>query len=57
MYMLRCQLHNLIDKQQKIKLYVPVVTLSTQDNTNLSQELKTGFQRIFNWNKYTSQVE
>ena len=30
------------------KLYVPVVTLSTQDNTKLLQERK------INWNKYLS---
>ena len=35
------------------KLYVPVVTLSTQDNTKLPQQLKSGFNRI-NWNKYKS---
>ena len=27
------------------KLYVPVVTLSTQDDTKLLQELKSGFKR------------
>ena len=34
------------------KLYVPVVTLSTQDNTKLLQQLKSGFKRTINWNKY-----
>ena len=34
------------------KLYVPIVTLSTQDNVKLSQQLKSGFQRTINWNKY-----
>ena len=33
------------------KLYVPVVTLSTQDNAKLLQQLKAGFKRIINWNK------
>ena len=37
------------------KLYVPVVTLSTQDNTKLLQQLKSGFKRTFNWNKYKSE--
>ena len=32
-------------------LYVPVVTLSTQDNAKLLQQLKSGFKRIINWNK------
>ena len=34
------------------KLYVPVITLSTQDNGKLLQQLKSGFKRISNWNKY-----
>ena len=34
------------------KLYVPVVTLSTQDNAKLRQQLKSGFKRTINWNKY-----
>ena len=37
--------------------YVPVVTLSTQENTKLLQELKSGFKRIINWNKYLSKSE
>ena len=32
----------------KTKLYVPVVTLSTQDNAKLLQQLKSGFQRTIN---------
>ena len=36
------------------KLYVPIVTLSTQDNAKLLQQLKSGFKRIINWNKYES---
>ena len=34
------------------KLYVPAVTLSTQDNAKLLQQLKSGFKRIINWYKY-----
>ena len=34
------------------KLYVPVVTLSTPENTKLLQQLKSGFKRVINWNKY-----
>ena len=37
------------------KLYVPVVTLSTQDNAKLLQRLKSGFRRTINWNKYQSE--
>ena len=39
------------------KLYVPVVTLSTQDNSKLLQQLKSGFKRVINWNKYLSRSE
>ena len=39
------------------KLYVPVVTLSTQENTKLLQQLKSGFKRVINWNKYLSKPE
>ena len=38
------------------KLYVPFVTLSTKDNSKLLQQLKSGFKRIINWNKYQSKV-
>ena len=38
------------------KLYVPAVTLSTQDNAKLLQQLKSGFKRIINWNKYQSKI-
>ena len=38
------------------KIYVPVVTLSTQDNAKLFQQLKSGFSRTINWNKYQSKV-
>ena len=39
------------------KLYVSVVTLSTQENTKLLQQLKSGFKRVINWNKYLSKPE
>ena len=39
------------------KLYVPVVTLSTQDNSKLLQQLKSDFKRVINWNKYLSKPE
>ena len=34
------------------KLYVPVVTLSTQDNIKLLKQLESGFKTAINWNKY-----
>ena len=39
------------------KLYVPVVTLSTQENTKFLQQLKSGFTRVIDWNKYLSKPE
>ena len=39
------------------KLYVPVVTLLTQDNCKLLQQLKSGFKRTVNWNEYLSKPE
>ena len=36
------------------KLYVPVVTLSTKDNTNLTKQLNKGFKRTIYWNQYVS---
>ena len=39
------------------KFYVPVVTLSTEDNAKLIQQLKSNFKRKINWNKYESSVK
>ena len=38
-------------------LYVPVVTLSTQDNAKLLTQLKSGFKRAVSWNKYLLKPE
>ena len=38
------------------KPYVSVVTLSIQDNAKLLKQLKSGFKRIINWNKYQSKT-
>ena len=38
-------------------LYVPVVTLSTQDNEKLLPQLKSGFKRKISWNKYLAKPE
>ena len=38
------------------KLYVPVVTLSKENDTKLLEQLKTGFKRTVKWNKYRSQM-
>ena len=34
------------------KLYVPVVTLSKENDTKLLEQLKTGFKKTIKWNKY-----
>ena len=34
------------------KLYVPVATLSTKVNVNLTKQLKEGFERSVYWNEY-----
>ena len=39
------------------KLDVPVVTLSTQDKAKLLQQLKSGFKKIINGNKYESNIK
>ena len=38
------------------KLYVPAVTLPTQDNAKLLEPLKSGFKRRINWNKYEPKI-
>ena len=39
------------------KLYVPVVTLSTKDNVNLTKQLNEVFKRAVYWNEYKSKIE
>ena len=43
-------------KIKDTKPYVPVVTLSKENDTKLSEQLKTGFKRTMKWNKYRSQM-
>ena len=38
------------------KPYVPVVTLLTQENVKLLDQLKPGFKRTIDWNKCQSNV-
>ena len=40
----------------KPKHYIPVLTLSTQENRKLLEQLKSDFKRIINWNKYQSKI-
>ena len=39
-----------------IKLYVPVVTLSNQDYAKLFEQLKSGFKRTINLDRYEPKV-
>ena len=38
------------------KLYVPVITISTQDIVKLLKQLESGFKRTIYWNKYKSEI-
>ena len=38
------------------KLYMPVVTLSKENNIKLLEKLKSGFKKTVKWNKYRSQL-
>ena len=37
-------------------MYVPAVTLSTEDDNKLLEQLKTGLRRTIKWSKYRSEV-
>ena len=37
-------------------MYVPVVTLSTEDDNNFLEQLKSGFKRTIKWNRYRSEM-
>ena len=39
------------------RFYDPVVTLSTEDNIKLLNQLESGFKRTINWKKYQSKDE
>ena len=39
------------------KLYVPIVTLSTNDNVSPTKQLNEGFKRSIYWNEYISKIE
>ena len=39
------------------RLYVPVVTLSIQNNAKLLEQINSGFKRVVNWNKYLPKPE
>ena len=37
-------------------MYVPVVTLSVEDDNKPLEQLKTGFKRTIKWHKYKSEM-
>ena len=39
------------------KLYILVVTLSIQDNARLLKQLRSGFQRVIIWNRYSAKSQ
>ena len=43
-------------KIEDTKLYVPVVTLSVENDNKLLEQLRTGFRRTIRWNKYRSEM-
>ena len=43
-------------KIKDCKLYVPVVSLSAENDNKRLQQLKTGFKRTIKWNKYRSEM-
>ena len=46
---------NVTFKITDTKLYVPVATLSSKDDNNFLEQLKSGFKRTIKWNKYRSE--
>ena len=55
--MLCNQNQNSISQLTKCKLYIPVVTLNTENNNKLSELLSKGFERTVVWNEYKSKIE
>ena len=47
---------NVIFQITDTKLYVPVVTLSKENDIKLLEQLKTRFKRTLKWNKYRSKM-
>ena len=44
-------------KNSKHKLNVPIVTLSTKDNVNLTKQLNEGIKRPVSWNEYKTKIK
>ena len=51
------QNQNSIPQITTVDLYIPVVTLNTENNNNLSELLSKRFKRAVVWNEYKSKTE
>ena len=54
-----CVMSIIADRTFKItntKLYVPIVTLSSQDNVKLSKQINEGFKRPVYWSVYKTKI-
>ena len=47
---------NAIFEIKDTKLYLPVVTLSKEDDIKHLEQLNSGFKKTIKWNKYRSQM-
>ena len=47
---------NIVFKIKGTKLYIPVVSLSAENDNKLLDQLKTGFKRTIKWNKYRLEI-
>ena len=47
---------NAIFEIKDTKLYVPIVTLSTENDKTLLEQLRTGFKKTIKWNKYRLEI-
>ena len=57
-YSMLCnQNQNSIFQITKCELYIPIVTLNTENNNKLSELLSKGFERTVAWNEYKSKIE
>ena len=54
--MVLAQIKNQRFKTTDPRVYVSVVTLSSQDNSKLLKWLESGFKRTIDWNKYQSKT-
>ena len=51
------QNQNSIFQITKNELYIPIVTLNTENNNKLNELLSKGFERTVVWNEYKSKIE